>query len=83
VGEGAGREDSLHRARVPPLLWAGRRFPLGPGWPSKPLTTLDGGEGTVDKGQPPIGGPRDTGERAEGKRFPLRRESLVWALTGA
>jgi len=71
-------------ARIPPMLWAGRhgrtvrRFPLSPGWASKPLTPLDGGwEGGVDKGQPPIPGPRgdtlcprDTGERAEGERFP-------------
>ena len=71
-------EDSPCLARVPPMLWAGghgraaRCFPLGPGWAS---------------GQPPIPGdpgdtlgPGDTGERAEGERFPHRQESLVWAL---
>ena len=69
--------DSPHRARVPPVLWAGRhrrsarRFPLGPGWASKPLTPLNGG-GRADKGQPPTGDPRATpgcpgviGERRE------------------
>jgi hypothetical protein len=72
------------------MLWAGgcrraaRHFPLGPRWASKPLTPLDGG------GEPPKPGgsgvtpcsPRFMGERAEGERFPHRRESLVWALTG-
>jgi hypothetical protein len=83
-GEREGREDSLLPARFPPILWAGRcgraarRFPLGPGWASKPLTPLD--RGWTRKGQPlKPGGPRATpcspgvmGERAEGERFPRR-----------
>jgi hypothetical protein len=50
VGEGGEGRIALI-ARVPPMLWAGRRgravrrFPLGPGWASKPLTPLDGGGG--------------------------------------
>jgi hypothetical protein len=41
LGEGRGREDSPHPARVPPMLWTGRcrraarPFPLSPGWASK------------------------------------------------
>jgi hypothetical protein len=75
------------------MLWSGRLgrsawcFPLGSGWASKPLIPLDGG---WTRGSPwyqgPRGdtlGPRVMGERAEGERFPRRRESLVQALTGA
>ena len=53
------REDSPCLARVPAMLWAGRcrraarRFPLGPGWASKPLTPLDR---EVDKGKLLTGG---------------------------
>ena len=79
-----GREDSPHPSRVPPMVWAGghgraaRRFPLSPGWASKPLTPLDRG---MDKGQPPTGDPGATpcssrvmGERAEEERFTRKRE---------
>jgi hypothetical protein len=44
----------------------------------------------ADKGQPPYQGPwsdtlspGDTGERAEGERFPCRQESLVQSMAGA
>ena len=85
------REDIPCPARVPPMLWAvrcgkaARRFPLGPGWASKPLTPLDRGGGT--RGSPRNQGPQGdtlslevTGKRAEGEKFPLRQESSVQAL---
>ena len=57
-----GGEDSQCPARVPPILWAGRRgraarrFPLSPRWASKPLTPLNGG----GQGAAPNQGPRVT-----------------------
>ena len=68
-----GREDSPLLARVPPMLWAGRcgrtarRFPLGPGWASKPLAPLNwGGQGAAPGLGEPWGNtlsPRGYGER--------------------
>ena len=72
------------------MLWADRRrraarcFPLGTGWASKPLTPLEGVVVVVVvvvKGKPLTWGhgmtPCSTGVmgvRAEGERFPCRRE---------
>ena len=83
-GWGRGvREDSLHPARVSPMLWAGRSwgravrcFPFGSRWASKSLTPLDRGwTRSSSRNQGPQGdilGPGDMGERAEGERFPRR-----------
>jgi hypothetical protein len=73
-----GGEDP-HPARVPLMLWTGRhgranrRFPLSPGWASKPLTHSTGdGEGAAQLGDPgdkPCS-PRVIGEKEEGREVP-------------
>ena len=80
-----------HPARVPPMLWAGGSGRMPDAVHSAPGGHLrDPTRWGVDKGQPTVlgvqgntHGPRVMGERAEGQRFPSRREFLVQSLTGA
>jgi hypothetical protein len=72
------------------MLWAGRHgraarhFPLGLGWASKPLTSLDGGGGGGQSAVPDTRGPGVTssapGYRREGRGREVPMQARVLSL---
>jgi hypothetical protein len=88
-GEVGEENDSPCPARVPPMLWAARhmraarRFPLSPGWTSKPLThSMGGGHGVA----PDLGAPGshpvapEIWERGKSEEVPNTDQSVQWIL---